>query len=144
MTLALMHPATGELQIGPASGRPTAGLLAPVCIAAGMQLHDLTGRPGVDVRRNAFADLVAQGPPHPPASLRDEQHRRRAKQNPSRRCCACHDRFPARRDLRPVRLPLAGIGAFAGSDASRVNTSVRSDVVDLSARGADVHQLRVA
>jgi hypothetical protein len=33
---------------------------------------------------------------------------------------------------------------FAGSDASRVNTSVRGDVVDLSARGADVHQLRVA
>ena len=34
--------------------------------------------------------------------------------------------------------------AFAGSDASRVDTPVRSDVVDLSARGADIHQLRVA
>ena len=31
------------------------------------QLHDLTGGPGVDVRRNAFADLLPEGSPHPPA-----------------------------------------------------------------------------
>ena len=28
------------------------------------QLHDLTGRPGVDVRRGAFADLLPQVSPH--------------------------------------------------------------------------------
>ena len=28
------------------------------------QLHDLTGRPGVDVRVGAFADLLPQGSPH--------------------------------------------------------------------------------
>jgi hypothetical protein len=33
---------------------------------------------------------------------------------------------------------------FGGSNASRVNTSVRGDVVDLSPRGADIHQLHVA
>jgi len=33
---------------------------------------------------------------------------------------------------------------IAGSDASRVSTPVRGDVVDLSARRADIHQLRVA
>jgi hypothetical protein len=32
---------------------------------------------------------------------------------------------------------------FAGSDASRVNTSVRSDVVNLTARDADVRKLAV-
>ena len=67
------------------------------------QLHDLTGRPGVDVRRDAFADLLPQGSPHPPSFLPDQQHRRRVKENPSHRCCECHDRFPPRRDLRPVR-----------------------------------------
>src|SRR5262245_38846030 len=30
------------------------------------QLHDLTGRPGVDVRRTAFADLLPQGSLHGP------------------------------------------------------------------------------
>ena len=32
---------------------------------------------------------------------------------------------------------------FAGSNASRVNTSVRGGVVDLAARDADIHQIPV-
>src|SRR6516225_11020755 len=34
------------------------------------QLHDLTGRPGVDVRVGAFADLLPEGSPHRPCSSR--------------------------------------------------------------------------
>ena len=67
------------------------------------QLHDLTGRPGVDVRRDAFADLLPRDPPIRPSSVHDEQTPAAATQNPSRRCCECHDRFPRRRGLRPVR-----------------------------------------
>ena len=32
------------------------------------QFHDLTGRPGVDVRRAALADLLPKGSPHRPSS----------------------------------------------------------------------------
>src|SRR5579871_1974623 len=39
---------------------------------------------------------------------------------------------------RQISLP------FAGSNAARVDGSVRGDVVDLSARGADIHQFPVA
>src|SRR5262245_6087215 len=47
------------------------------------QLHDLTGRPGVDVRVGAFADLRSQGSPHHPASRREEQTPAAGKKKPS-------------------------------------------------------------
>ena len=46
------------------------------------QLHDLTGRPGVDVREGAFADLLPQGSPHRPSSLRAEQTPAAGKREP--------------------------------------------------------------
>jgi hypothetical protein len=46
------------------------------------QLHDLTGRPGVDVRRGAFADLLPQGSPHRRSSAAGSKHRRQAKKKP--------------------------------------------------------------
>src|SRR6516164_8911738 len=54
--------ATGHLFLVPAEPLPPAGGLE--------QLHDLTGRPGVDVCRAAFADLLPQGSPHGPSSRR--------------------------------------------------------------------------
>ncbi len=46
------------------------------------QLHDLTGRPGVDVREGAFADLLPQGSPHRPSSRREEQTPGAGKREP--------------------------------------------------------------
>ena len=68
------------------------------------QLHDLTGRPGVDVREDAFADLLPQGSPHRPSSAARSKHRRRAKKNPpivaAAGCGVAHDRFWHKTDLR--------------------------------------------
>jgi hypothetical protein len=50
------------------------------------QLHDLTGRPGVDVRKGAFSPIFSPWDPsiaRPPVAR--SKHRRRAKENPSRR-----------------------------------------------------------
>ena len=49
------------------------------------QLHHLTGRPGVDVRKDAFADLLSEGSPHRPSSNREEQTPAAGKREPPRR-----------------------------------------------------------
>jgi hypothetical protein len=46
------------------------------------QLHDLTGRPAVDVREEAFADLLPQRPPHRPSSCRGKQTPAARKKEP--------------------------------------------------------------
>ena len=46
------------------------------------QLHDLTRRPGVDVRKEAFADFSPRDPRIRPSSLRDEQTPAAGKREP--------------------------------------------------------------
>jgi len=65
------------------------------------------------------------------------------------RCAAAGPMHPANAGLRAmVRLVVSNSGhpllpdigrSFGGSDASRVDTPVRGDVVDLAARSADIH-----
>ena len=64
----------GHLRLVPAEPLPLAGGLE--------QLHDLTGRPGVDVRVGAFADLLPEGSPHRPSSRREEQTPAAGKREP--------------------------------------------------------------
>ena len=52
------------------AGHPRLPPADPLRHAGLEQLHDLTGRPGVDVREGAFADLLPQGSPHRPSSRR--------------------------------------------------------------------------
>ena len=46
------------------------------------QFHDLTWRPGVDVRKGAFADLLPQGSLHGPFPRREKKTPATAKDNP--------------------------------------------------------------
>ena len=46
------------------------------------QLHDLTGRPGMDLRGGAFTDLLAQGSPHRPSSVAASTHPAAGKDKP--------------------------------------------------------------
>ena len=46
------------------------------------QFHDLTWRPGVNVRHRAFADLLAQGSPHRPSSVARSKHAAAGKNKP--------------------------------------------------------------
>ena len=63
----------GHVRLVPAEPLRNAGL---------EQFHDLTGRPGVDVRERAFADLLPQRSPHGPSSRREEQTPGAGKREP--------------------------------------------------------------
>jgi hypothetical protein len=75
------------------AGHPRLPPAFPSRRAGLQQLHDLTGRPGVDVRKDAFADLLPQGSPHRPSSRCGGANTSGAqKRTPfsrgRRRCCA--------------------------------------------------------
>ena len=87
------------------------------------QLHDLTGRPGVDVREGAFADLLPQGSPHRPSSRRGEQTPAAGKKEPppvvaAAGCGAAqYDRFGTKQTCRPaLTMSVAGEVAVVRSD----------------------------